>query len=156
MIRSVLKLLAILVIGILIYNYFLGTPSEKETSKKIFGEMKDVGVAVKDLLKSEKEKFDKGKYDKAVDKIGDVLQGLKMNAKDFDEKYLDRIQELDKKREELHRTLSEYNEENDRINDRNNEFVPKGGGKDSNAIKKDLEELLRQTEELMKEMESGR
>ena len=151
MIRSVLKLLAVLVIGILVYNYFLGTDTEKENAKKIFGELKDVGVAVKDLLKSEKEKFDKGKYDKAVDKIGGVLDGLKKNAKEFDEKYLDRIQDLEKKREELEKALSEYSDENEK----DSEFTPKGGAKDSNAIKKDLEDLMKQTESLMRDMESS-
>jgi basic membrane lipoprotein Med (substrate-binding protein (PBP1-ABC) superfamily) len=155
MIRSLIKLLVILVIGILIYNYFLGTESEKEGAKKIFGEMKDVGVAVKDLLKSEKEKFDKGKYDNAIDKIGNVLSGLKQNAKDFDEKYLNRIKELERKRAELKRALSAYDEKNELTGD--NEFTPKGGTtkKDSTAIKKELEQLLKETEGLMKEMESS-
>ena len=69
MIKSLLKLLVILVVGILIYNLFLGTDEEKQGAKKIVGEVKDVGVAVKDLVKSEKEKFDKGKYDKAGESV---------------------------------------------------------------------------------------
>lgn len=152
MIRTVLKLLAILVVGILIYNFFLGTDSEKENAKKIFTEVKDVGVAVKDLLKSEKQKFDAGKYDKAVDKIGDVLEKLKANAKEFDEKYLDRIDELEQKRKELEQDLVEYEEQQQRGNE--DQFTPKGG-KDSADIKKELEQLLRDTEGLVKEMESN-
>jgi hypothetical protein len=154
MIKSVLKLLAILVIGILIYNYFLGSESEKAGAKKIFKEFKDVGVAVKDLLKSEKEKFDKGKYDKAVEKIGGVLDGLKSKAEDFDEKYLDRIDELELKRRELERDLSEYQEEPGKTDSKTKEFVPKGG-KDSSAIKKELEKLLQDTEKLIEDIESN-
>lgn len=153
MIRTILKLLAILVIGILIYNYFLGTPSEKENAKKIFTEVKDVGVAVKDLLKSEKEKFDAGKYDKAVEKIGGVLDKLKSNAKDFDERYVKRIEELEQKRKDLKQQLSDY-ESGQNQGSPNSGLTPKGG-KDTSAIKKDLEDLLRETEDLVKEMESG-
>ena len=153
MIKSLLKLLVILVIGILIYNYFLGTEQEKQGAKKIFSEMKDVGVAVKDLLKTEKEKFDAGKYDNAVDKIGNVLDGLKKNAKDFDEKYLKRIDDLEQKRQELRRSLSDYEQESDRITRDRDEFTPKGG-KDSSAIKNDLEQLLKETESLINDMES--
>jgi seryl-tRNA synthetase len=151
MIRSLLKLLAILVIGILIYNYFLGTPEEKTGAKKIFKEFEDVGIAVKDLLKSEREKFDSGKYDKALDKIGGVIDGLKRNAKDFDEQYLDRIRELDRKRNDLERELAEYQQTEGAKTD---EFTPKGG-KDSTAIKKEMEELLKETEQLMREMEAN-
>ncbi len=155
MIKSILKLLAILVIGILIYNYFLGNEQEKEGARKIFGEMKDVAISVKDLLKSEKEKFDAGKYDKAVDKIGGVLDGLKRNAKDFDEKYLDRIDDLEKKRQNLRRSLSEYEQESSRAERDGKPFVPKSG-KDSADLKKDLEKLLRETEALIEDMQRNR
>jgi basic membrane lipoprotein Med (substrate-binding protein (PBP1-ABC) superfamily) len=155
MIKSLLKLLVILVLGILIYNYFLGTDQEKQGAKKIFGEMKDVGVAVKDLLKSEKEKFDAGKYDKAVDKIGNVLDGLKRNAKDFDEKYLDRIDELEAKRKEISRALQDYEQESEHIGQGSDEFMPKGG-QDTSKIKQELEKLLRETESLIEDMESNK
>ncbi|MFQ5445452.1 MAG: hypothetical protein ACE5FF_00825 [Saprospiraceae bacterium] len=153
MIKSLLKLLAILVIGILIYNYFLGTPSEKEGAQKIFREFKDVGVAVTDLLKSEKQKFDAGKYDNAVNKIGDLLDGLKRNAQDFDEQYLQRIKDLEKKREELSRQLSEYQQEDDRINQGDDKFTPKSD-RDSSGLKRDLQKLLDETEQLIQEMQS--
>lgn len=156
MLSSLLKLLVILVIGILIYNYFLGTDQEKKGAQKIFTEMKDVGVAVQDLLKSEKKKFDAGKYDKAVDKIGDVLDGLKKNAGEFDEKYLDRIDELEQKRRELQRALSDYEKEADRIARDGGEFTPKGGdtGKDSTAIKRELQKLLKDTESLIEDLKT--
>lgn len=144
MIKNALKLLAILVVGILIYNLFLGTDEEKQGAKKIVGEVKDVGVAVKDLLKSEKEKFDKGKYDKAIDKIGNMLTDLRRNAKEFDEKYIDRIEDLERKRQQL-------KDELDAIEDGN-------GNSDETAetksIKEDSKQLMRELDALMKEMES--
>ncbi|MBI1223662.1 MAG: hypothetical protein GC192_00370 [Bacteroidetes bacterium] len=144
MIKSVLKLLAILVIGILIYNLFLGTDEEKQGAKRIVGEMKDVGVAVGDLLKSEKEKFDKGKYDKAVDKVGSVLSSLRDKAKDFDKKYTKRLDELERKRKEL----------KDQIDAVSDTAGTNGETSQTKSIKQDSKELLQELESLMKEMDS--
>ena len=145
MIRSALKLLAILVVGILIYNLFLGTDEEKQGAKKIVGEVKDVGVAVKELLKAEKEKFDKGKYDRAVEKIGSMLSNLQRNAKEFDENYVQRIEELERKRKALKENLDEMSD------------TTGAGGEtcETRAIKEYFKELMQELESLMKEMESG-
>ncbi|HNM26497.1 MAG TPA: hypothetical protein PKL15_13740, partial [Saprospiraceae bacterium] len=66
MIRSLIKIGLVLIVAILVYNRFFGTSAEKEQSKKIFGEMRDVVVSVGQLVKSEKTKFDAGKYDGAL------------------------------------------------------------------------------------------
>ncbi len=145
MIKNALKLLAVLVIGILIYNLFLGTDEEKQGAKRIVGEVKDVGVAVKDLLKSEKEKFDKGKYDKAVDKIESILSNLKRNASDFDEKYLQRIEELERKRKQL-------KEELDAVSDTTG---MSGETTETKSIREDSKKLMQELESLMKDLESG-
>lgn len=142
MIRGLLKLLFMVVLGVLVYNYFLGTPEEKEVSKNIFREVKDVAVGVKNLVKSEKEKFDAGKYDQAVDKIGGLLSKLKRTAKDIDEKYIDRIQELEKRKSELKDAISTYNEEDDRLTKED---------KDDMVI--ELDQLLKDSERLVNDME---
>lgn len=143
MIRSLLKLAAILVVGILIYNYFLGSPDEKANAKNIFGKVKAVGVEVGKLLKSEKEKFDEGKYDQALKKIDGIFKDLKTKAKDIDEKYLPEIDKLEKQRKELEDRLKDSNEstENDSIKNIEKE-----------KLKKDLNDLLEQTKNLMEDM----
>ena len=155
MIKSVLKLIAILIVGILIYNYFLGSPSEKEGAQKIFKEFKDVGLAVKGLLESEKAKFDAGKYDPAVNKIGDLLQGLKSTAQEYNGQYLQRIDDLEKRRVALSRQLSEYQQEERRINNGEDEFIPKGS-QDSSKLKQDLQRLVDETDQLVRDMESNK
>ncbi|HHM21694.1 MAG TPA: hypothetical protein ENJ20_06680 [Bacteroidetes bacterium] len=142
MIRSLLKLLFVLIIGVLVYNYFLGTPEEKENAKHIFSEVKDVAVGVKELIKSEKEKFDKGKYDKAIDKLGNLLSKLKRNAKDIDEKYIQRISDLEKKKQQLKDVISEYNVEDKKI-----------GKETSDSLVSELDQLLKETESLVAEMQ---
>lgn len=108
MIRTVLKLGLILVVGILIYNYFLGTPEEKASSEKIFSEVKDLGVAAWGLLKSEKQKFDEGKYDEALDKVGNLFDNLKDKASRLNDRDLsDRIEHLEQQRKDIQEKVHE-------------------------------------------------
>lgn len=75
--KNLIKLGLLLVAGILVYNYFLGTDTEKEKSEKIFAEFKDVGVSVVNLMKEEKVKYDEGKYDEAIDKMKGAVEKMK-------------------------------------------------------------------------------
>jgi hypothetical protein len=76
MIRLLIRILISVVVVVLVYNYFFGTPDEKQTSQKIFNEVKVVGNSVSDLIKTEKVKFDEGKYDEALVKINHSLDAL--------------------------------------------------------------------------------
>jgi ElaB/YqjD/DUF883 family membrane-anchored ribosome-binding protein len=151
MIKSVLKIVSLLIVGILVYNYFMGDDREKENARRIFGEVKTLAVSVKELLQAEKDKFDAGKYDAAVDKIGDLLEDLrdKVRAGSDDDALLDRIRDLDSQREALQRALQDYVREQDAT--KTDRLVPKGG-KDSAEIKADLDDLVRETEQLMQEL----
>jgi hypothetical protein len=117
--KSLIKLLFVVVIGVLVYNYFYGTAAEKETSQKVFGEVKDVWVAVGDLLKTEKQKFDDGKYDTALEKIGDSFESLKEKAKEInDSELLDKIADLDKERQKIQEKLEQTKEDNAEFSNR--------------------------------------
>lgn len=151
MIKSLFKLALILVVGILVYNYFLGNATEQQNAKEVFGKIKEVGVAVKDLVKSEKEKFDEGKYDEALDKIGGLFDDLKQKAKDIDENYVDRIAQLEDKRKELEERLKNLNS-GDRP-DEYNGFTEKGGETEENKLRKEIEKLMKQTEKVVQDME---
>lgn len=158
MFGKLLKLIAILVIGILVYNLFLGNDTEKENARKVFGEIKEVGVAVKDLLKSEKEKFDEGKYDDALEKVGSVFAKMKRRAQDIDKKYLDKIDSLEEKRKDLERRLAELEEEEKTIPDSygNNikvDSTERKIEKERKKITREMDDLVSETEKLMEEME---
>jgi len=77
MIRKIISTAVVLVIGLLVYNYFFGNEQEKEQAKEIFGKGAEVVGAGADLLKAEYQKFRDGKYDKALDNIGNFLSNLK-------------------------------------------------------------------------------
>ncbi|MFT4761583.1 MAG: DNA repair ATPase RecN [Saprospiraceae bacterium] len=145
MIKQLFKLVIIMVLGILVYNLFLGDSTEKENARKVFSEIKEAGVAVKDLIQSEKKKFDEGKYDEALDKVGNVFSKLKRRAKDIDEKYVDRIAELDETRKDLERRLEELNKKEEKM--------PESYGSDSKfAITE--KKLDKERKDLTKELDS--
>ena len=107
MFRSLFKLAIILVLGILIYNYFFGTNSEQEQSKQVFGQMRSVVVSVGQLMKSEKTKYDAGKYDKVLNKLGETYKAVRAKAKYLDENVLTRLDELEAKKARLKDELSQ-------------------------------------------------
>jgi len=138
MIKAVLRILVVVVIGVLIYNYFLGTPEEKANAKRIFNEVKEVGVAVKDLVKSEKEKFDEGKYDAALDKIGGVFNSLKENSSELSGGMNEEIDQLEAKRKELSAKLKVQKPESEA---------------EQEAFKKELQQLVEDTEKMVNKLE---
>ncbi len=96
--KNLIKLGLLLIAGILVYNYFYGTPTEKEKSEKIFTEFKEVGVSVVNLMKEEKEKYDGGKYDEAIDNMKGAVEKMKDKIdKSGDDSLKDEMDELGSK-----------------------------------------------------------
>ncbi len=105
MIGFLVKLAVLVVVGVLAYNYFFGSSEEKAQSAKTFGQMKEVAVSVGQLAKSEKEKFNAGKYDAALDKLGAAYKKLREGAQKLDTGLLKRIDELERRKLELKQEL---------------------------------------------------
>jgi len=105
MIRSLIKLGLLLVAGILVYNYFFGTSQEKAQSKEVFKKTGDAVGAAWNLLKSEKQKFDSGKYDGVLDKLGDAYKAVRERAEYVDEKVLKRLDDLERRKATLQKQL---------------------------------------------------
>ena len=154
MIRSIIKLAVFLVIGILVYNFFLGTETEKESSRRVFTEIKEVGVAITDLLKSEKDKFDEGKYDDALAKIEDAFGTLRSKAREVeDAEVLDKLERLSKERDRLEEQFqrktkgvpSEFTEKGERVYELSE--------RDKRKMQRELDNLLKDTEQVLEEME---
>lgn len=141
MIGKLIKYGLILIVGILGYNYFLGSPEEKATSTRIFKEVKEVGVEVGNLVKSEKQKFDKGKYDGALRKVKGVYENLKDKASYLDGKVMDRLNELDGERADLEKRLENVSEDN-----------TDDAKKTRKKLKNDLDKLFEETQDLVKNL----
>jgi hypothetical protein len=106
MIRSLLKLGLFLVAGILVYNYFFGTSEEKAQSREVFKKTGDAVGAAWGLLKSEKAKFDSGKYDGVMDKLGGAYEAVRSRAQYVDEKVIKRLDELERRKKALEEELN--------------------------------------------------
>jgi hypothetical protein len=106
MIRSLLKLAALLIAGILVYNYFFGTNEEQENSRKVFSQIRGVVSSVGQLVRSEKDKFDAGKYDVALDKLGGVYKAIRQQAQHVDDKVIKRLDGLESRKAELEQELN--------------------------------------------------
>ena len=151
MLRSLIKLAIFLVAGILVYNYFFGTPEEKAQSKQIFTEIKDVTKSAVGLLKTEKQKFDEGKYNDAVDKIGGLIDNLKGKAEQLEDnrELLDQIADLQQKQRSLDTKLGSpgvesYGSEGQRI---------VADSSQRREIEEDWKDLVEKTERVMRQME---
>lgn len=137
MIRFLLKVAALLVVGILGYNYFLGDDTEKAQSREIVGKAVDLGKDAWNLLQNEKDKFDEGKYDDAVEKLQGLYGELRQTASRLkDSGALERLSELESKRKELADQLSSETPEV------------------REQAEQDLEKLTEATEVLMHELET--
>jgi ElaB/YqjD/DUF883 family membrane-anchored ribosome-binding protein len=144
MIKTIIRLGLLLLVGVLVYNYFLGTQEEKESSERIFNEVKDLGQATWSLLKSEKEKFDQGKYDEALSKIDDIFEKIKGEAsKDNNEEALQEVRDLQFQQEKL----------KDRIATTDMESEAPEATKEKEAISDEWQRILQKTEEVMKKVE---
>ena len=147
MIRSLLKIAALLIAGILVYNYFFGTNEEQENSRKVFGQIRGVVTSVGQLVSSEKDKFDAGKYDAALDKLGGVYKAIRTQARHVDEKVIKRLDGLEDRKVELEQELSEIEAEDNKIS-----AAPKPKKKDPQAVEQAAEQLRRKAE-LFQELE---
>ena len=140
MLRFILKIAIVLILGILIYNYFFGTPDEKQTSKEVYTKVKDLTVSVVDLLKKEKDKFDKGKYDQAVDQIENAIGTIKEKGKMLTENEKLRLRSIEQDKKELKEEI-----------DATNQLPQKEADKKARELDEKVLSILRETEELIKE-----
>ena len=139
MIKSILKIAVLLIVGILVYNYFYGDEAEKATSQKVFNEIKDVGVAVKDFVKDEHQRIKDGKYDKVLSKIEDTLTGLEAKVKNMDKETVEEYKDLRKESKKLEEELKSKEENQDLSKE------------ERDSIESKLKELLEKTNDFIKE-----
>jgi cytoskeletal protein RodZ len=87
----------VLIIGILVYNNFFGSATEKQQSKEVFQKTKELGLEIRDLIKQERENYDDGKYSKIVDKVKTLIG----KSDELTSKYSTKLDEIEEIQEEL-------------------------------------------------------
>ena len=155
MIGFVIKLAVFAVIGILGYNYFFGTSEEKEQSSKVFGQVKEVAVSVGELAKSEKEKYDAGKYDNALDTLASAYKKAREGAQSIDRSLLKSIGELEKRRATLEQEIASIEAAEQEIaKDKNPELARKEHAKRKEQLQQELKQLITDSDAVLKQAES--
>jgi len=105
MVKLLIRVGLLLLVGIIVYNFFFGNSAEKAQSRQIFGEVKTLVGSVANLVKSEKGKFDAGKYNGIFDKLDGAFDSLRKNADKLDPKLISELDQLEKRKAELEREL---------------------------------------------------
>jgi hypothetical protein len=141
MMKNLLKLIVLSVIGLISYNYFYGNMEEKARSEKVINGVKDVFHAIKDLAVAEKEKFDAGKYDQALEKIGHLFKDFKEQSLDISEDLRERFAALEQEKDAL----------DEHIDKKKKEGV--WTEEEEAKTKKDFADLIKKTEALFQEIE---
>jgi ABC-type transporter Mla subunit MlaD len=144
MIKSILKALFVLVVFILVYNYFFGTAEEKDRSKAIFNEVAGVTVSVKELLLSEKGKFNEGKYDNAIKEMRGLFSNLEANARELAPELVDQAKDLERRRQNLEGQLDRVKEQKDNLEERGDQIE---------ELNKDMDSLMQDAQRLMKDIQ---
>lgn len=170
MIRRLLWYGLILVFGVLVYNRFFGDTAEKEQSKRVFGEAKVLFHSVRDVVRTERTKFEAGKYDKAVNNFRGLFGKMRETAKDSKDA-LSKIEELDKKRQSIEEKLNRIKQMPDDAPTNYDKLTAKGGdtkktlakpkienpktpkADEEKKLQEELDDLMSETDELMNQLE---
>ncbi len=141
--RNLLKFIVFAAIGLVSYNYYYGNEVEKARSEKVIDGVKDVFGSIKDLAVAEKEKFDAGKYDKALDKIGNVFKDVKEKSAELGDDLKDRLANLEDEKEALEERIDEKKKEGLWTEE------------EQAKTKEEFKDLIKKSEELFKDLENG-
>ena len=109
--KYVLPLAVLLIGGLLTYNYFFGTDEERQQTERILGKLKDLGGEVVDLLRSEKQKYDEGKFDEALAAINErikVLKDMVRSSGEQQQQWSHAIDDLEAKKQDLQNQLRQF------------------------------------------------
>lgn len=137
MLKTIIKYGLILVAAILVYNLFFGTAEEKAQSKEVFKQTGKAVGAAWNLLKSEKEKFDAGKYDKVLDQLSGAYRAVREQAKNLDEKVIKRLDNLEQRKSEIKDELNSMQSDSSNQEERREKLQ-----RELDALVKDTESLL--------------
>jgi len=166
MLSKLIKYGLVLVAGILIYNFFFGDAAEKKQAKEVIGKAGDALGATWNLLKSEKQKFDAGKYDQALDKLSGAYQAIRNGAQYLDQNVLRRLDDLERRKAGLQQQLDSIEAGDQALQKAppppKNKGLRASAAKDTaakeaeqlrrkEALQRELEKLIRDSDTLLKQ-----
>ncbi len=100
-----IRFLIIVIAGAVAYYYFWGNEPEKEKAQTIVDNTTELVSSLTTFLKSEKDKYDEGKYDKFFDKVGNILGSIKNEINYSDKRMVDHFDDIDSEVKELEKQM---------------------------------------------------
>lgn len=127
--------------------------------------MREVVVSVTDLVKAEKEKFDAGKYDVALKKLGNAYKAVREQAQYVDDKVIKRLDDLETRKSALEQELESIDREDHEDLVPQTSTLGKGVAKGTDtqsaksadrqqrkeALQREIDSLIRDTDQLMQD-----
>jgi len=108
--RRLIFTLLLVLAGYVGYMYFFGKGEDKSNAQTIVHETRDLGKAVADFLRNQKDKYDDGEFNRLIDKVGESLDKLKTGTNESKEDVKTNLLELQKQLKEIDpEKLSEEN-----------------------------------------------
>lgn len=108
--RRLIFTLLLLLAGYIGYMYFFGKGEDKSNAQTIVHETRDLGKAVGDFIRNQKDKYDDGEFNQLIDKVGKSLEKLKTGTTESKEDVKTNLLELQKQLKEI--DPEKLNEEN--------------------------------------------
>ncbi len=108
--RRLIFTLLLLLAGYVGYMYFFGKGDDKAQAQVIVTETRDLGRAVGDFLRNQKDKYDDGEFDRLIDKVGSNLEKLKSGSEQKNDQVRDDLRKLQTELKQV--DPSKLNEEN--------------------------------------------
>ncbi len=102
MIGKLISLIIFFTIGWVIYTQVFGTDEEQEMGQEVIVNAKETMQGIFGILQHESGKIKEGTYDESIQNLGNLLDKLRENAKDEDQK-----EELSNLKEEQERLKEE-------------------------------------------------
>ena len=118
-----IKWALIIIVGILVYNYFYGTEEEKRQSEQIFDQTRVIGESIVGFVKDETQKVKDGKYNDVIDNISGFLSELKSD---------ENAEEVENIQKDLKKTKDNY----------------ESNGQNTDSVESKLQDILERVEAL--------
>ncbi len=144
MIKRILKIAVLLLIAWIVYVQFWGTDDQKTMRKNLFESVRNTGKSIGQIAKSEKGKLKDVSFKDALSKVGDSLDKLKENTKNLGAKTKEKINKVEKAKEDLDNLLSKLKLKKDKD-------ITEAETQEAEEKAKSLSDLM---EELAKELET--
>jgi len=143
MIRKLISLVILVVVGLMGYNMFFGTEEDKARGRVVAKETKELVGSIVGFLKAEKENYDAGKYDDAMTKLNKAFKNISSKAQEIGGNLPERVKELEEKKDQLDKLID--------INKNSKMADPK---KESEKIDDEMNDIIKELEDIARDIDS--